>query len=74
MIDCVLYNTFFQVINQFILGGWGVKIFQKRRPIYRASYKLFYETEHQLEYGFDQAILSEIIWPLTFKDSVCFCT
>lgn len=45
-------------------------MYQKRRPIYKAAYQLFYEKEHQIEYGFDQNILYQLIWPLTFDDSV----
>ena len=53
---------------------WGAKIYQNRQAILSASSKLFYETEHTMQYGYDQAMLNACIWPLAINDSVCTCT
>ena len=53
---------------------WGAKIYQNRQVILIASSKLFYETEHTMQYGYDQAMLNACIWPLAINDSVCTCT
>ena len=49
---------------------WGAKIYQNRQAILSASFKIFYETEHKFEYGFDQTMLQKYIWPLAINDSV----
>ena len=49
---------------------WGAKIYQNRHAILRASYNIFYEIEHKIEYGFDQKMLDTFIWPLTINNSV----
>ena len=49
---------------------WGAKIYQNRHAILRASSKIFYETEHKIEYGFDQKMLDWFIWPLTINNSL----
>ena len=51
-------------------GAWGARIHQQRKQLYDAAYKMFYESKHKLQYGYDQILLREIFWPLTFNNSV----
>ena len=54
-----------------ILGGfWGVKINQNRHAINVQATRLFYHVDHKMEYGFDQTLLTQYIWPLAINDSV----
>ena len=47
-----------------------MKIHQKRQAILQVSEMIFYETQHQLIYGFDETILTKFIWPLAIDDAV----
>ena len=49
---------------------WGAKVYQKRKLILDAAIQLFYQNNHETYYGFDQHLLTKIIWPLTLNDSV----
>ena len=57
-------------LKPFALGMWGAKIFQRRLPIKDAAMQLFDTIEHKLEYGFDQILLKQFMWPLTIDDLV----
>ena len=47
-----------------------MKIHQERQAILQVSEMIFYETQHQLIYGFDETILTKFIWPLAIDDAV----
>ena len=49
---------------------WGAKVYQKRKLILDAAIKLFYQSNHETYYGFDQHLLTKMIWPLTLNYSV----
>jgi len=51
---------------------WGLKIYQKRPAIVKAASPIFYETQHSMTYGFDQAIINNNLTPLTVNDLVHF--
>ena len=49
---------------------WGSKIYQNRQAIYNATFPIFYETQHEIQKGFDQTMLNKYLLPLTINDSV----
>ena len=49
---------------------WGVKTHQNREAILIAAKIIFYETQHEIKYGFDQKMLNTHFTPLAINDAV----
>ena len=54
----------------FIAASWGVKTHQNREAISKAAKIIFYETEHIINYGFDQSMLNTHLTSLAINDVV----
>ena len=51
-------------------ASWGVKILQNRQTIFEAATTIFYAIKHKIEYGFDQTLLNDHLWPLAINNHV----
>ena len=52
------------------VGVWGAKIDQNRRAISNAAIKMLYETQHEMNHGFDQWLLNRYLYELAENDVV----
>lgn len=50
-------------METFSLGMWGVKLSQDRPQIAGVFQKIF-TIDHNYNYGYDQALLTDYIWPI----------
>ena len=67
LLTCIIFENYFTVI---LIASWGVKIFQNRQAIFKAATTMFYAIKHKIEYGFDQTLINNHLWPLAINDHV----